>query len=132
MSDLEVRILIALVSLLIGVIVGHFLALGRDIRSEYNTAITPLRDKLIKEENVSESLIKDLEVNLGSQSKKIASVYTNDYKPAIEKANKMYLVNDAGYMCVPEEKEEEHDLLLKEANTKLLNAAKRKLWLNYF
>ena len=132
MSDLEVRILIALVSLLIGVIVGHFLALGRDIRSEYNTAITPLRDKLIKEENVNESLIKDLEVNLGSQSKKIASVYTNDYKPAIEKANKMYLVNDAGYMCVPEEKKEEHDLLLKEANTKLLNAAKRKLWLNYF
>lgn len=132
MSDLEARILIAMVSLVIGVTAGHFFALGRDIRSEYNTAITPLRDKLIKEENVSESLIKDLEVNLGSQSKKIASVYTNDYKPAIEKANKMFLVNDAGYMCVPEENKEEHDLLLKEANTKLLNAAKRKLWLNYF
>lgn len=41
------KLLIAVVSCLIGVLIGHRLALGRDRRKEYNEIVTPVKLKLL-------------------------------------------------------------------------------------
>lgn len=126
MNEWTVRVSIACVFTLLGWIIGHRLALGREKRKEYNEAIAPIRSVLIKGKHVNESLIIELEVKMGSSCKATINTFHNYYKPELDKLYEVFEVNEIGYLVPPPHLEKECDEKLKMIKNRLLETCKLK------
>ncbi|GEM_PF-2618493 len=121
-------LLISLAMLLLGGLIGHKLALGRDKRKEFNNSMIQIRKKLINKIPVSKSDIDDLEIHVGGESSKIRVVFEKYYLPTLSLCTGGGVDDDGIWHESPLTQEEIDDILSQKeiARKKLLDACKFK------
>ncbi|MFK3859280.1 hypothetical protein [Pseudoalteromonas rhizosphaerae] len=123
MDEWTIRVAIACVFTLLGWIIGHRLALGREKRKEYNDAIEPIRYSLINEQEVTKSEVLKFESIIGNDAKTVVSFFNGTYSPEFEKINEMkgFWTNNNEY--VEDDKKEEK---IEKLNQEFLKVCKIK------
>lgn len=127
LDENTIRVLISVVTLPIGIALGHFLALGRDKRKEYKSLVDPIRLNLIKGIEVQKEEIYELEARLGDKVSSIKKVYTNTYQSAIKLP-----IDSGGYdssgniITVDEQQITNNNAIREKARLALLDACKHK------
>lgn len=123
MNEWTIRVSIATGFTLLGWVIGHRLALGREKRKEFNQAVEPIRYIIIGNKTVTSKDINALESKLGTDSKHIKKVFTEIYEPNQIKMKKLYVWEDFGPRI---KNQDEYDRLNESANKALMNACKLK------
>ena len=119
--------LIRILMVLIGAIIGYRFRLFLVIRQEYNSAIEPIRLRLLKDQSVNNEMITELKSKLGNRANKIVHIYEQVYAPSKELD-----CNGSGYDDFGNEIEVDEAVVSKninkqeEARKKLLSACKLK------
>lgn len=131
LDETTVRVLISvgttIITLPVGIYLGHFFALGRDKRNEYKQLVDPIRLKLIEKKTVTQEEINELKACLGNRVSEIDEIFTKEYIPSIN-----LNLNDSGYddfgneMSVNEIQIETNKKKIEAARILLLNACKVK------
>lgn len=124
MNEWTIRVSIACVFTLLGWIIGHRLALGREKRKEFNQAVEPIRHLILGNKIVTLKDINALESKLGSESKLIRKTFIEIYEPNQGKMKELYVWG--GYGGPKIENQEEYDRLNESAKNALMNACKLK------
>lgn len=88
MDEFYIRMLMVL----IGAVIGYILKLFLVIRKEYNSAIEPIRLRLLKNHPVDNEMVNELKCKLGNRARKIVKVYEQVYEPS-----RNLQINDSGF-----------------------------------
>ncbi|KZN55020.1 hypothetical protein [Pseudoalteromonas luteoviolacea] len=87
MADFIDVVFFPLGTLFLGGYVGYQFRILTDRRKEFNEALIPLRDALVKTEAISETMIANIEVKLGKRAKVIKNTYEHEFLPKMSHTN---------------------------------------------
>ncbi|MBQ4810499.1 hypothetical protein J8M20_04095 [Pseudoalteromonas luteoviolacea] len=107
-------------TLFLGGYVGYQFRILTDRRKEFNEALIPLRDALVKSEAISETMIADIEVKLGKRAKVIKDTYEHEFLPTMSQVDQMQKLDGWGRPSTDKDEREKGEALKKEAYANML------------